>query len=198
MAHFPEFKNFIKIMIDSNSDREHFCVTYAKIQFDIIISIDVSPFELLIGAKGTKWASVMDITSDYEISMPDKDFYALKCILDLKSNGIEKFGSYIFLKYIANHIPDCCSDEPIQPHIMQCWYPQKINIVDPEQRTIFYRWVDQTIRGNHAHNFEKTEVYFGKHVADYCRKHNITSQWVTPKQAEKMHIQVVKYPWTKC
>ena len=78
---------------------------------------------------------------------------------------------------------------------MQRWYPNRINAVDPERRTIFYRWVDQNKSGRLAHNFEKTETYFGKNVADYCRRHNITSQWLTPEQAQGMNIQSVRYPW---
>ena len=43
------------------------------------------------------------------------------------------------------------------------------------------------------------EKYFGKIVANYCRTHNTSSQWLTPEQAEEMHIKIVdlKYPWTK-
>lgn len=137
----------------------------------------------------------MTISDDLEISMPDRDFYALRDSLELQKNGIEKFGSYLFLKFISEHAPDACSGKPVQPSVMQRWYSRKVNAIDPELRTIFYRWVDQDASGRTAHYFEKNEVYFGKNVADYCRRHNITSQWLTQEQAEGMHIQAVKYPW---
>lgn len=195
MAHFPAFRSLINDMLKQNSDREHFCVVYAKITFDVIITLDVHPYEILIGGQGINWACIMEMSNDLEIVMPDKDFYALRDSLELRANGIEKFGSYIFLKFISEHAPEFCSGKPVQPKVMQRWYPNRMNDVDPEQRTIFYRWVDQNMRGNKAHNFEKTEAYFGKNVADYCRRHNITSQWLTPEQAEGMHIQAVRYPW---
>ena len=89
-----------------------------------------------------------------------------------------------------------CSKNPVQPYIMQKWYPEETDKIDPQRRTVFYRWVDQTKNDRQAHNFKKTEFYFGKKVADYCRTHNITSQWLTPEQATRLHIQTVKYPWT--
>lgn len=195
MAHFPAFRPLVNDMIDKNSDREHFCVRYATITFDVIISLDVVPAEILIGGQGINWACIMEISEDFEIIMPDADFFALRDKLDLKASGIEKFGSYIFLKFISEHSPKYCSGIPVQPHIMQRWYPNRVNANDPEEQTVFYRWIDQNKCGHQAHNFDKTEAYFGKNVADYCRKHNITSQWLTPQQAERMNIRTVKYPW---
>lgn len=195
MAHFPAFRPLINDMLDKNSDREHFTIRYATITFDVIISLDVYPSEILIGGQGINWACIMEISDDLEIIMPDHDFYLLRDALNLQANGIERFGSYIFLKFISEHAPKHCSEIPVQPIIMQRWYPNRMKTVDPEERTIFYRWVDQNKSGKQAHNFEKTEAYFGKNVADYCRSHNITSQWLTPEQAEGMHIQTVKYPW---
>lgn len=195
MAHFPAFRQLIDDMLKKNSDREHFRVVYAEIRFDVIISLDVHPYEILIGGQGINWACTMTISDDLEISMPDRDFYALRNALNLQNNGTQKFGSYIFLKFISEHAPKTCSENPVQPEVMQQWYPRRMELIDPEQRTIFFRWVDQNASGRTAHNFEKTEVYFGKNVADYCREHNITSQWLTPEQAEGMHIQAVKYPW---
>lgn len=182
-------------MFEKNWDREHFSVDYARVTFDVIISLDVSPSEILIGGQGINWACIMEISDDLEIFMPDKDFYALRNTLDLHANGIEKFGSYIFLKFISEHAPKKCSGKPVQPAVMQRWYQSRVNHIDPENRTIFYRWVDQNKSGKQAHNFEKTEAYFGKNVADYCRRHNITSQWLTPEQAQGMNIQTVKFPW---
>lgn len=49
--------------------------------------------------------------------------------------------------------------------------------------------------GREAHIFDKTEKYFGKKVAYYCRTHNITSQWITPEQSKIKGIKTVKFPW---
>lgn len=196
MAHFPAFKPLINDMITKSSDREHFRAHYARVTFDIIISLDITPHEILIGGRGINWACIMQISDDFEIVMLDSDFYALRDSLNLQANGIEKFGSYIFIKAISEQAPEYCSEYPVQPTIMQRWYPNRTTDIDPENRTVFYRWVDQNKHGNEAHNFDKTERYFGKHVAKYCQEHNISSQWLTPEQAEKMHIQMATYPWS--
>lgn len=195
MAHFPAFRSLINDMLKKGSDREHFRVTYARVIFDVIVSLDIYPHEILIGGRGINWACILEISDNLEIFMPDRDFYALRDALSLNSSGKEKFGSYIFLKYISEHAPQFCAGIPVQPEVMQHWYPNRINNIDSMRRTVFYRWVEQNKSGNKAHNFEKTEAYFGKIVADYCRRHNITSQWLTPEQANKMNIQMVRYPW---
>lgn len=51
MAHFPAFRQLIDDMLKKNSDREHFRVVYAEIRFDVIISLDVHPYEILIGVR---------------------------------------------------------------------------------------------------------------------------------------------------
>lgn len=197
MAHFPAFKPLINDMIDNNIDREHFIAVYARVTFDVIITLDAVPHEILIGGRGINWACVMTISDDLEIIMPDNDFYSLRNSLELHANGIEKFGSYIFLKAISEQAPHISARVLVQPAVMQRWYPDRIRNADPEERTVFYRWVEQDQCGRQAHNFNKTEVYFGRNVADYCRRHNITSQWLTPEKAERMHIRVqaVNYPW---
>lgn len=195
MAHFPAFRSLINDMEDKKLDREHFQVTYARVIFDVIISLDVQPHEILIGGRGINWACILEISDELEVIMPDRDFYALRNVLELQKNGIERFGSYIFLRYISEHAPRFCSGMPVQPAVMQRWYPNRVNDIDPGQRTVFYRWVDQNKSGNRAHNFDKTEAYFGRRIADYCRRHNITSQWITPEQARTMNIQSVRYPW---
>ena len=196
MAHFPAFRPLLNDMQRTGSDREHFTAIYASVMFDVIISTDITPNEILIGGRGINWACTMEISETLEISMQDKDFYALRDLLDLKGNGIERFGSFIFLYFISEHAPTHCSPFPVQPQIMQRYYSNRATEIDPADRTVFYRWKDQSKEGKQAHNFSKTEFYFGKRVADYCRKHNISSQWLTPEQAVTLHIQTVRYPWS--
>ena len=83
------------------------------------------------------YSTLLEISDDLEIIMPDRDFYALRNALELQKNGIDKFGSYIFLRYISEHAPRFCSGIPVQPAVMQRWYPNRVNDVDPEQRTVF-------------------------------------------------------------
>ena len=196
MAHFPAFRPLLDDMQRTGSDREHFTVVYAAVMFDVIISTDITPNEILIGGQGINWACIMGISETLEIFMQDKDFYALRDLLNLQGNGIEKFGSNIFLRYISEHAPNHCARNPVQPQIMQRYFNDRANKINPTGRTVFYRWRDQSKQGKNAHNFAKTEFYFGKRVSDYCRNHNISSQWLTPEQAVALHIQTVRYPWS--
>lgn len=102
MAHFPAFRPLLNDMQRTGADREHFTTVYASVTFDVIISTDITPNELLIGGRGINWACTMEISETLEISMQDKDFYALRDLLDLKGNGIKKFGSYIFCTISPN------------------------------------------------------------------------------------------------
>ena len=199
MAHLPALKAFVEKMNVANSDREHFQAVYAKVTFDIIISLDIYPNEILIGGQGINWACILEISDSFEVNMPDKSFFELRDKLDLEKGGKEGFNSYSFLRDIMKQAPSSCSNKPIPPVVMQRWYPDRFKTNDPEEKTVFYRWSDQTPRNQRAHNFDKTEKYFGKIVANYCRTHNTSSQWLTPEQAEEMHINIVdlKYPWTK-
>ena len=72
---------------------------------------------------------------------------------------------------------------------MRLCAPHKATNINEPDRTVFYRWMPQSDTGRTARNYEKTEFYFGKNVADYCREHNISSQWITEEQAKNMNIK---------
>ena len=48
---------------------------------------------------------------------------------------------------------------------------------DDEDKIYFCGWNDHKADKRKAHNFDKTEFYLGKKVADYCRANNISSLW---------------------
>lgn len=195
MYHFPQLRLLIFDMKKKHNDREHYTAKAQDTIFDIIICLDRIPHEVLIGGQGINWACSMELSDEFEMSMDDDDFYELRKKLNIKKGGAIKFGSYIFMKTIFDQSPKQCSGKPVQPNVMKRWYRNRCKVNNPEEQTVFYRWVDQTKSGHKAHNFDKTELYFGRRVADYCRRNNISSQWITEEQAEKMHIGTVKYPW---
>ena len=66
MAHFPAFRPLLDDMQRTGSDREHFTVVYAAVMFDVIISTDITPNEILIGGRGINWACIMHFSGIHE------------------------------------------------------------------------------------------------------------------------------------
>ncbi len=171
----PQLQPLTASLFQCNQDMEHFRVAYNHITFDVVYDVSQVPYELLIGAVGHQWASVVQLERGYNASMPDNDFYALCDLLELRP-GRGVFTSVIFLQYIANHAPTAC-----HPHIVPINVIRQARPVAPDSdgvvRDIFCGWNDHLQDGKVARNFDKTEKYFGAHVAEYCREHNISSRW---------------------
>lgn len=198
MAHFPSIIPWIRDMERNSADRDHFYTIYATIRFDILICLDTKPYEILIGASGLNWACTLIISEDFEMQMNDDDFYDLRNLLNpyLRHEGNQKFGSYLFLRFICQHAPTKYTKKMVSPSAVRTCSPKRANDINERDRTVFYRWMPQSDTGRNAKNFEKTEYYFGKRVADYCREHNISSQWITEEQAINMNIRtILKTPW---
>lgn len=119
MAHFPSIIPWINDMLDKDVDRDHFYTTFATIRFDVLVCLDTEPYEMLIGARGLNWACTLTISQNFEMQMDDYDFYSLKDKISpyLKHNGNQKFGSYIFLKYLCEHSPNKYRKKIINPSI---------------------------------------------------------------------------------
>lgn len=169
----------IKDMRKHNKDMESFGVTYANTIFDIIIDISNNPFEMLIGAKSINYACVLEINKGYTITMSDDDFYRLCDSLHLKPSK-DSLTSFKFLKYISDRVPISVSTKTVRPSQLMPFRRKKIRKEDEVDKTIFWGWNDHTKDGKTARNFNKTELFFGKRVADFCRKNNISSMWKSP------------------
>lgn len=63
--------------------------------------------------------------------------------------------------------------------------------VDENNKIYFCGWNDHIRDKRTAHNFDKTEFFLGKAVADYCRQNNISSMW-TDIQCDEINIT---FPW---
>lgn len=46
-----------------------------------------------------------------------------------------------------------------------------------KDKIYFCGWNDHQKDGRQARNFDKTEYFLGKKVAEYCRENNISSLW---------------------
>lgn len=195
MAHFPTLRPLCTDMQRKQGDRDHFRATYGKAVFDVVVCLDSEPWEMLIGTEynQTKWATILSISSEYENSMPNADFYALRDLIGMECEKYsEAFGSYNFLRRITSQAPTQYSGKLVSPHSMDCATGQ--GSADPNEKTQFCGWTHQP-KGIHARNFEKTEKYFGKKIADYCRKHNISSNWTVPSEAGEQKPCDVYFPW---
>lgn len=192
MVKLFELKALTSSMAKSKKDIEQFYITYANVQFDVIYDISKSPFELLIGAVGLNWACVLKIKQGFATQMSDTDFYELCKILNLKP-GKETFTSYKFLEFVVDKAPKHCSKTPVHPDHFIKFIKRNKRIVSESDKIYFKGWNNHVKDGRMAHNFDKTELFFGKHIAEYCRQNNISSVWTDVKPNNIL----IKNPWDK-
>ena len=179
-----------KSMKRKHVDMNQFSVAFNKIEFDVIYDVGCTPFELLIGAKYINWATTVQINAGYTANMDDKDFYKLCTILNLKP-GKDTFTSFTFLRFIANNAPKEAKDEIISSTSVAKFRKKIIPSAQDKDKIYFVGWNDHKKDGRIAKNFEKTKLLLGTNIADYCRKHNISSMWSDqPRDHQKE-----TYPW---
>lgn len=160
-------------------DIDEFTFAFNHVEFSCIFDIGRNPYELLIGAKKYNWACVLTVRYGYRTSMSDRDFYDLCNILNMNP-GKNSLTSSSFLKYLDSVFPDTCSGNIVAPSKLMRFRPTKSSSSDSADRTVFVGWNDHKRDGKIARNFDKTECYFVKRVADFCRANNISSIWTTP------------------
>lgn len=171
-------------------DMNQFSVTYNDVEFDVIYDVGCTPFELLIGAKYINLATTVQIKKGYTASMNDSDFYRLCTILNLKP-GKNLFTSFTFLRFIASNAPKDAKDGIISSTAVAKFRHNKIPIEQEKDKIYFIGWNNHKKDGRIARNFEKTELLLGSSIANYCRKHNISSMW-SNQSSDK---QKETYPW---
>lgn len=185
-----ELKDLTDSMRRCKKDIEQFYINYANVKFDVIYDINKEPFELLIGAINKKWACILYIKKGFLTSMSDEDFYSLCNILNLKPSK-ETFTSFKFIKYIVSNAPKNCSNKIVSPKHLLPFRKKYISTSDDKEKKYFCGWNNHIKDGRKARNFNKTELFFCKRVADYCRKNNISSMWSAHKKDESN----ISYPW---
>lgn len=184
-----KFYNLAPLCIDIRKKKksiEHFSFTYNGFIFDVIIDIDSIPFQMMVGIKDYNFAFVLNVNKGYRTTIPDSIYFELCNILNLNSS--KDHFTFKFLKLIDSKIPSTCSDNLVNPDYLLKFRPYQSKDVDESTKTRFIGWNDHIKDGRKAHNFDKTERYLGKSVADYCREHNISSMWTTPDDSSPRHI----------
>ena len=131
---------------------------------------------------------LIKVSSDYVAELKADDYFNLCHWLNLsyKNGG---FTSNMFLNLLSSKMPDKYSGykfsyEDMVPYL-------KCKPVDEAEKIYFKGWNDHIKDHNKARNFEKTEFYFGKEIADYCRKNNISSLWTHIASEKKLYYN----PW---
>lgn len=160
---------------------EQFYITYNKVTFDCILDIGTTPFELMIGVKSYNFAYVLKVKPGFIVETPDSFYMKLIKILNLnyKENG---FSTSRFLTYVDTHLPQKCSDVIVAPSHLVPFRKDKLSKRNQEEGYIFCGWQPHENRNNghlSEENASKTEALLGKEIADFCRKHDISSKWTT-------------------
>lgn len=169
-----QLRQLTSSMRKAGKDIEQFNAKYANLTFDVIYDISHSPFELLIGAPYTNWGCILKIEQGFRTKMSDEDFYTLCNLLNLKPSK-ETLTSFKFLLNIACQAPKKCTNEIVDSIHLIPFRKNKIKNTEEPNKIYFIGWNNHLKDKRQAHNFEKTELFFGKKVADYCKKHNISS-----------------------
>lgn len=176
-------------MLRHNVDKTKFNFSYAKTDVDVIVAIMSAGYELLIGLRSKKQeAFVIYVDKNFVAELTSNDYFRLCAAFNLNYDN-DKFSSNVFLNLLSLKIPKQYSGQ-------QCTYKDlipfvKTRIVEESDKLYFKGWNDHIKDSRKARNFDKTEFFFGKIVADYCRKHNISSIW-TDKTSEEY---TYKNPW---
>lgn len=176
---FYKLKPLCSDMRRNNKSIEQFYVTYANTKFDIVIDIDSQPFQMMIGVVDKNMAFVLDIHIGFKTEIPEDIYFKLCSILDLNYKD-DHFSSFAFLSFVDKHIPNKSKKEIVNPDHLLPFRKHTCSDKDENLKTRFKGWNDHTKDKKQARNFEKTELFFGKTVADYCRAHNISSLWTYP------------------
>ena len=185
---FNNLKQLVPSMIDNEVEKEHFSFVYAKQKIDCVFSFKQYDYELLVGVHEINFGFVVNITQnkngDYIAEITEQDYkgFCKALHLSYKKDG---FNSNTLLKLLSKKIPIKSSGNKVDYETMSKFV--KCRQVDEADKIYFKGWNDHIMDKRIARNFEKTEFYLGKSVADYCQANNISSLWTDKKSERKKY-----------
>lgn len=182
------FKPLTDDMKANGIDKEHYRFDYNGFRFDVILSIVSNGYEILVAIHTHNWGCVLNMNNYFIVEMKDEDYYNLRKLLHLDWNT-NHFNSSLFLRILSEKAPTHSSRAGVDYHELRQYLPYRH--VEEENKIYFCGWNDHTKDKRTAHNFDKTEFYLGKIVADYCRQNNISSLWSDIPRDEKRFTE----PW---
>lgn len=172
------FSNLIHDMKLHKIEKEHYSFIYNHFTFDIILSLTANAYEILIAIHACNWGCVLEMDRNLNVYMQDNDYYSLCKILKLNWNN-DHFNSFLFLRLLSEKAPATSNKQGVDYRYLQKYLSYRN--VDEKEKIYFCRWNDHITDKRIAHNFDKTEFYFGPTVANYCRRNNISSLWTADK-----------------
>lgn len=175
-------------MEDNNVEKEHYSFDYNGFRFDVILSIVSRGYEILIAIHTHNWGCVLQMNNDYVVELTNEDYYSLCDILHLNWSK-NHFSSSVFLRLLSEQAPRHSNGQGVEYRELRRFLPYRH--VDESHKIYFCGWNDHSQDLRKARNFDKTEFYFGKKVADYCRENNISSMWSDIPNNERPPIN----PW---
>lgn len=180
----PAFEPLITDMKANSIEKEHYSFEYNGFRFDVILSMAHNGYEILVAIHTHNWRCVLHMNSNYNIEVPNEVYYSLCRLLKLNWNK-DHFGSAIFLRLLSENSPRYSNHQGVNYDELRRYLPYRH--VEEEDKIYFCGWNDHKKDKRKAHNFDKTEFYFGTAVADYCRKNNISSLWSDiPRNAQNV------------
>ena len=184
-----EIKSLLSDMGKNKVTVDKFKFSYNKVQFEVLIFTDSTPFQLLFGVIDKNFSFILELKHGYQLSsLSDQDFFTLCNILNLKP-GKGSFTSIEFLKYFSTCIPQKYSGQKIQPHEI-AWYKAK-NVPESE-KIYFYGWKTYGPDSpDSAKNFKKTREFLGESVYQFCKKIILAHVGLTNQVKEKIIIHLI-------
>ena len=164
----------IRSMKQKRIEMEHFSFSFKAKQFDCILVIKPQTYEILVGIHSDNWACILIMDSSLEVTMNDNDFFTLCNLLNLRP-GAKTFTSFDFLLLLSKSAPkQTAGARMIAQHLRPFTI---VSEVEDKDKIYFVSWMTHINDGRKARNIKKTEFYFGKRVADFCSRYNISSVW---------------------
>lgn len=170
----PAFKPLITDMKTHDIDKEHYFFNYNGFRFDTILSIVSTGYEILVAIHTHNWGCVLTMDDDFNIEMQDNDYYSLCSLLNLNWKA-DHFNSATFLRLLSQNAPLHSNMRGVPYRELRNYLHYRH--IDDADKIYFCGWNDHKTDKRKAHNFDKTEFFLGKKVADYCRANNISSLW---------------------
>ena len=182
------FKYLINDMKINGIDKEHYSFVFKGFTFDVVLSIVSTGYEILVAIHSRNWGCALEMNKYFCVEMPDISYFELRDILQLNASK-DKFYSSVFLTLLSTKAPHQSNRKGVSYNELRNYLPYRK--VDEANKIYFCGWNTHISDGRNARNFDKTEFFLGKNVADYCRKHNISSMWSDVPRDEKKYIN----PW---
>lgn len=183
------FELLINDMNENNIDKEHYHFDFNGFRFDVILSIVQNGYEILVAIHTANWGCVLNMNNNFYIEVPDNVYFTLRKILKLDWNT-NHFNSVAFLRLLSERSPKRSNCKGVEYAELRNYLSYRH--VDEENKIYFCGWNDHKRDHRNARNFDKTEFFFGKNIADYCRTHNISSMWSDIPRDEQRVIN----PWS--